>query len=873
MHFIALISGGKDSIYSMLHAIRNAHSLLGCLHMASPATMEEESYMYQTAASSAVRTLVQDCLQVPLIFYQRKGKSVQTGLVYGGDISQHDEVEDLYFALQQAQQRFPNLQAVTSGAILSTYQRMRIENVCQRLGLTSISYLWRLAPQSQLLQQMLDDGIDAVMVKTACPPGLTPKLHLNQRLRHLWDSGWLEKLHQRYHFHVCGEGGEYETLVLDSPLHKRKLVLDQVEILETDEGDGVGELRIVSCHAQEKEETDVPILSIAPKQENSPPKQIKSSSAESLPANNNNNNDDNRKVQHSVEKIIAEKTLHQPTPHVHHGVGGLLYVSGLMASSIPSVSLSSSSTVSDEADLAVMEAQEIFSILQETLVSCHATPHDVVFVHLYLSEMSHFVNINSHYQRFFGSLLPPSRSCVAVGNNVLQGGRRILLDCMVQIGSGKYMRSTSGDRKNTDNRNDHDNVNHAYAAAAHATSSSKLRQVLHVQSISYWAPVCVGPYSQTNTVRSGIHFLAGQIGLIPSSMMLRDTWYGQLEQCWKNVAAVLDALNGGSLIDIVGSLIYVAASVRNEGNVITRLDSITAESVTNNSSIIPGTIDSLHHHATLPELHGGYEDAGTWEEMKKNQNTEDSLRPVCPTLVVCIPEMPKDALVEVEVISATVDAAKYLDMRDTYCCKKIGHVSSLPTFSSCTVFDTGHDFFSLPKPSHSTSVTSPVTEPDDMFIQTNVDIDAFARVLGHGCVAVAVAIAFIHDRDWEVDNLMHSMMLRLELTLADARAGLSWDKIMNIRLFYVPSVLNTEGECPDVATLHTSLQTVINARVHDNAPASTVVPVLAIDTIGYRDKTVNQPEWHASFAMQVLLLDPVHLETEIWIHKDRHYAM
>ncbi len=30
---------------------------------------------------------------------------------------------------------------------------------------------------------------------------------------------------------MCGEGGEYESLVLDAPLYKRKIVLDKVRVV------------------------------------------------------------------------------------------------------------------------------------------------------------------------------------------------------------------------------------------------------------------------------------------------------------------------------------------------------------------------------------------------------------------------------------------------------------------------------------------------------------------------------------------------------------------------------------------------------------------------------------------------------------------
>jgi diphthine-ammonia ligase len=58
------------------------------------------------------------------------------------------------------------LTAVSTGAILSTYQRLRIEHVCSRLGLVSLAYLWQ-AQQLPLLEQMQACGMDVVLVKVA----------------------------------------------------------------------------------------------------------------------------------------------------------------------------------------------------------------------------------------------------------------------------------------------------------------------------------------------------------------------------------------------------------------------------------------------------------------------------------------------------------------------------------------------------------------------------------------------------------------------------------------------------------------------------------------------------------------------------------
>lgn len=38
------------------------------------------------------------------------------------------------------------MEAVASGAVLSTYQRTRVESVCDRLGLQSLAFLWQVRP-------------------------------------------------------------------------------------------------------------------------------------------------------------------------------------------------------------------------------------------------------------------------------------------------------------------------------------------------------------------------------------------------------------------------------------------------------------------------------------------------------------------------------------------------------------------------------------------------------------------------------------------------------------------------------------------------------------------------------------------------------
>lgn len=67
-------------------------------------------------------------------------------------------------------------------------------------------------------------------------------------------------------------------------------------------------------------------------------------------------------------------------------------------------------------------------------------------------------------------------------------------------------------------------------------------KVLHVQSISEWAPASIGPYSQAVFVDDIIR-VAGQIGLVPSIMKLSKN---ENQQCLQNIENILRAMNTSS---------------------------------------------------------------------------------------------------------------------------------------------------------------------------------------------------------------------------------------------------------------------------------------------------------------------------------------
>ncbi|XP_039234245.1 diphthine--ammonia ligase isoform X5 [Pipra filicauda] len=250
MRVVALISGGKDSCYNMMQCVAAGHQIVALANL-RPAenrgqTDELDSYMYQTVGHHAI-DLYADALDLPLYRGFIKGTSVNTGRVYTA--CQEDEVEDLYHLMKLVKDK-EGVEGVSVGAILSDYQRVRVEDVCRRLNLQPLAYLWRWN-QEMLLKEIILSNIQAIIIKVAAF-GLDPDKHLGKTLDQM--EPLLLELSEKYGVHVCGEGGEYETFTLDCPLFKKKIVVDSAKVImhSADAFAPVGYLHFLKSHLENK---------------------------------------------------------------------------------------------------------------------------------------------------------------------------------------------------------------------------------------------------------------------------------------------------------------------------------------------------------------------------------------------------------------------------------------------------------------------------------------------------------------------------------------------------------------------------------------------------------------------------------------------
>jgi len=246
MKVVALISGGKDSCFNMMHCVANGHDIVALANLRPCAGDELDSHMFQTVGHDVIE-LYAEAMQLPLFRRTLTGSSVCTTSDYTEN--KQDEVEDLYQLLKDVKEQV-NYDAVSSGAILSNYQRVRVENVCRRLGLQSLSYLWQ-RNQEELLHEMIQADLEAILIKVASL-GLNPKVHLGKTLKEL--SPHLHSMNKKYELNVCGEGGEYETLTLDCPLFVKRIVVEKKRlIMHSDDAFApVGYLVFDALHLEDK---------------------------------------------------------------------------------------------------------------------------------------------------------------------------------------------------------------------------------------------------------------------------------------------------------------------------------------------------------------------------------------------------------------------------------------------------------------------------------------------------------------------------------------------------------------------------------------------------------------------------------------------
>lgn len=226
MKLCVLFSGGKDSMMALYRG-REEHEIVVLLSMIPKST---DSYMYHVPNIRLAEHSAK-ALGVPIVLKDTIGKPPQ-------------ENKDLKDALSEIKEKY-GIEGVAAGAIGSKYQYNIVANICKELGLAPYTPYWQ-TDHEILIRDAIAAGFDIRVVGVAAA-GLDDSW-LGRKL----DFAALEELkdvRKKHRIDIGGEGGEYETFVVDGPIFRKRL-----EIIKSDKRwDGVrGELIIGELSLAEK---------------------------------------------------------------------------------------------------------------------------------------------------------------------------------------------------------------------------------------------------------------------------------------------------------------------------------------------------------------------------------------------------------------------------------------------------------------------------------------------------------------------------------------------------------------------------------------------------------------------------------------------
>jgi ABC transporter with metal-binding/Fe-S-binding domain ATP-binding protein len=207
MKVAVLFSGGKDSTFALWCTQMQGWDVD---RLVTVFPESEESWMFHYPAVKWTR-LQSEAIGIPQMIIPTRG-------------TKEKELDDLNAGLARLIHQ-SGVEGVVSGALASEYQKTRLDNICEELGVKSFAPLWH-KNQEQLVKEQIDSGFEIMI--TACNALGFDASWLGRKLGQS-DIIDLVKLNRRYGLSVGFEGGEAETFVLSAPFFKGRLTVARSE--------------------------------------------------------------------------------------------------------------------------------------------------------------------------------------------------------------------------------------------------------------------------------------------------------------------------------------------------------------------------------------------------------------------------------------------------------------------------------------------------------------------------------------------------------------------------------------------------------------------------------------------------------------------
>jgi diphthine-ammonia ligase len=198
-----LVTGGKDSALALYRTLRQGLKVVSLVTMVP---QRADSWMFHYP-NIHMADLFAEAVGIPLVKAETSGVK-------------DAELADLKQTLAQL-----SVDAIVSGGISSLYQKKNIDEICAELNLKHIAPLWQEDPLS-LLKEIVELDIETIVV------GVYAHGFTSEWLGRKIDKATINDLiglNKEFQVSLVGEGGEYETLVLNAPFFKKQIRLIEVQ--------------------------------------------------------------------------------------------------------------------------------------------------------------------------------------------------------------------------------------------------------------------------------------------------------------------------------------------------------------------------------------------------------------------------------------------------------------------------------------------------------------------------------------------------------------------------------------------------------------------------------------------------------------------
>lgn len=206
MRLGVLFSGGKDSTYAAHIAKKYGHELACLISLFSS---NKDSFMFHTPAIKITQKQA-ELMKIPQLIFNTNGKK-------------EEELVDLEKAIRLAIKKY-KIEGIVTGAVESIYQSTRIQTICNKLGIECFNPLWQ-KDQIELLEDLIKNKFNIILTGVAAYP--LDKNWVGKEINNSFISE-IKILNEKYKINPAGEGGEFESLVINCPLFKRKLEIEKI---------------------------------------------------------------------------------------------------------------------------------------------------------------------------------------------------------------------------------------------------------------------------------------------------------------------------------------------------------------------------------------------------------------------------------------------------------------------------------------------------------------------------------------------------------------------------------------------------------------------------------------------------------------------